>query len=357
VLPIIRIFAIIIGTVLLLEADAQVEESLPSRLARIGVLVPLTGPVAAIGTEIKQAVQLADEDYDLEGNVSFIFEDDQFSPKQAVNALEKLVSSDTIDSIITFSGSVSLAVSGIAERRELPMIAITPLQSVSAGRRYVYTLSLSTAEIIRLIAAKVQAGEYKTVAIISTTQDAIVKMKEELRLALVTPFSLEIEVAPQEVDLRTIVDKVLRRSPDVILNFLLPPQLAIFSRAIHERGYKGAIVGPPPLYNPSEISGAHGGLTGAIVTFPHLPAENFFLERYRERFGYSCSPEAMYAYDAAMTLIKAARTPSTANFLMRTFEIEGISGRYRRNVDRHFDVPGALVSITPSGGVSSIYRP
>ena len=62
---------------------------------KIGVIAPLTGPVASWGTDTQRALTLANESFGA-GRFEFIFEDGQCLGKEAATAAQKLVSVDKV---------------------------------------------------------------------------------------------------------------------------------------------------------------------------------------------------------------------------------------------------------------------
>jgi ABC-type branched-subunit amino acid transport system substrate-binding protein len=70
---------------------AAAEEAPP---LRIGVITPLTGQLATIGTAVRNGIELARrEQPELVNGVGFAYEDDQADPKQSIDAYLKHLSS------------------------------------------------------------------------------------------------------------------------------------------------------------------------------------------------------------------------------------------------------------------------
>ncbi|MDP6294240.1 MAG: ABC transporter substrate-binding protein, partial [Candidatus Woesearchaeota archaeon] len=70
---------------------------------KIGVIVPLIGPFAPLGTEFQRGVQLAFEEATSQGlSVKVLYEDDiRITPSAVVAAGNKLINVDTVDVGIT----------------------------------------------------------------------------------------------------------------------------------------------------------------------------------------------------------------------------------------------------------------
>jgi len=73
-------------------------------IVRIGVVAPLSGPVAAQGRYLKQGFELAAEDLNAKGGIlgrkiELVFGDDQTKPDVAISLIERLITVDKVDFI------------------------------------------------------------------------------------------------------------------------------------------------------------------------------------------------------------------------------------------------------------------
>lgn len=318
---------------------------------KVGVISALSGPVADTGNSVRQAIQLADEQKDTKNNVEFIFEDDQFSAKLAVSAAEKLITQEKVSALITFSGTVSLAVSAIAERRGVPMIAITPLTKVSAGKKYVLTIFVPTHIQNQLLSHAMERGKLTRAAVVTTQQDALLGIRDAFLAASGDRVIWQQEIPPGDTSLNAVVTKLLAQKPDVVYALTLPPQTSHLAKLLREQRYNGALIGGPPMSNPSEIKAANGALTGAILPGPQRASALEILRSYTARFGTPCVSEGLYGYDAATLLISLASGPSFHEAFVALNVAEGMSGKYTISPERLIEIPGELLTITGSGDV------
>lgn len=112
----------------------------------IGVIVPLSGPVAIWGQDAKQAVEFFQKEYEagqrvLGGRpVKFVFADDGSKPEEAAAAANKLISHDQVDLIMgTVLSGTALAVRDVTERQgTLFMVLIAKHPDITkAGQKHV----------------------------------------------------------------------------------------------------------------------------------------------------------------------------------------------------------------------------
>jgi ABC-type branched-subunit amino acid transport system substrate-binding protein len=59
---------------------------------KVGVIVPLTGSVATVGSAIKNGIELARHEHpEILGDLLFVYEDDGYEPKRDITAFNKLM--------------------------------------------------------------------------------------------------------------------------------------------------------------------------------------------------------------------------------------------------------------------------
>jgi|GEM_PF-4687450 len=324
----------------------------PRRRLRVGVIAGLTGLAAPAGVSVKRGIEMADASVDTDDHVEFIFEDDGFQAKNAVSAAQKLIAEGGIDALITFSGSTSLAVSTVAEARGVPMIAITPLTSVSSAKSFVSTVYVPHQSSIEILKNAIKGHrDGGRVVMLTSTQDALLQIRQQLRAALGTQLVFDEELQPGDIDLLSTVTRLLAFKPDVVVNLTLPPQTALVGKILRDRRYVGGHFGAPPMYNMSEIKAASGALTGAQLVGPRIDQSTPFLRDYKARFGEECLPEGIFGFDAATWVIAAGQSGQGLETLRHSTSQRGLAGIYPKNGDNQYEVPGELKVITSAGEV------
>lgn len=94
---------------------------------KLGALIPLTGPLAATGQDMKEGYELAREQINAAGGVKgamveVIYEDDKGDPATAVASWEKLVNSEKVEVMMGgLSSTISLALVEPAKKAGVPM--------------------------------------------------------------------------------------------------------------------------------------------------------------------------------------------------------------------------------------------
>ncbi|MFN4894157.1 MAG: ABC transporter substrate-binding protein [Pseudomonadota bacterium] len=335
-----------------LVAPSQSQSEPPQRI-KVGVIVGLTGIAASNGNDLVNGISLADANSDVSNLVEFIIQDDNFQPKHTVSAAQKLISEDKVAALITFSGSTSLAASTITESRGIAHVAITPLTRVSANKRFVRTVFVPNETAIALLKEAISGFTHGRIAIITSTQDALLEIREEIRASCGTKVVFDEELQPGNVDLLSTVTRLLTSKPDLVVNLTLPPQISLVARILRDHHFTGKQVGAPPMYNLSEIKAATGALTGAYLTGPRIAAGSPFLADYKARFNTPPLPEAILGYDVASWMIEAAKDARGLSSLLSARTQTGLAGEYRMSSENQFEVPGELKVVTADGGVKA----
>ena len=320
---------------------------------KVGVISALSGPVAEAGTSVKNGVLLADSLKDSQDRVEFIFEDDQFSAKNAVAAAEKLISREGVSALITFSGTVSLPVAHLAERRKIPMIAVTSFSKVSVAKQFVYTIFVPISQQNTLLARAIDSKGLSRAAVVTSQQDTMLELRNAFLATHGNKVVFQEEIAPGETSLHSIATRILAHKPDVVYQLTLPPQTSHLAKLLREQGFRGVIVGGPPMFNPIEFAASRGGLKGALFPGPQRNLAGEIFTRYSERFHQPCMSEGLYAFEAASLLISLAGTPSLKEAFETSKRFEGTYGVYPISSERLIEVPGELLEFTELGDAAS----
>lgn len=105
---------------------------------KIGFMGPLSGSEARYGESIKRGVELAKKEVGIK-NLKILYEDSKCDGKEAVNAINKLISSDKVSVIIgEVCSGVTLAVAPIAEQQKVAMISPASTSSKMSEFPYLF---------------------------------------------------------------------------------------------------------------------------------------------------------------------------------------------------------------------------
>ena len=95
-------------------------------IVKVGVILPLTGPVAEPGTKVLNGIRLAIDRYNqISGNkIKLIIEDSRSDPKSGVSAAQKLIHVDDVKIILgDLMSSVAMAIAPLAQKNKVILFA------------------------------------------------------------------------------------------------------------------------------------------------------------------------------------------------------------------------------------------
>lgn len=342
-----RLFLLLAAVPLLCASLADAEAN--PHPVKIGVVCPLSGPLAVVGQTVKNSVAMADQEFDISSKVEFIIEDDQFIPKNTVTAVQKLIEIDKVSGLITFGSTTSLSVADMAQQHKIPLVAIAMSEKLTENRNFVFRHVTEPVTQIALIAREMRKRAYKTIGIVAASQDATLALRDALVIEAPAKIIVNEEVLPSEADLKALASKIRVKNPDAVFLSVLPPQLSILSRELRRSGYQGQFFSGIQGQNKHEIEVSNGALAGLIFASPDDRNAKNFYELYFKMFGQHAVPDAAEAYDVATLFIRAADSEEIRSSLAGTLNFSGIFGVYSASPKRTFALAGVLKHVNSEG--------
>ena len=330
-------------------SDSKKPPAKAPSIRKVGVIAPLTGTTASFGVTVQNSVLLAEQKYHSEGIVQFLFEDDQLQPKNTVAAANKLLTEDKVDALIVFGSPTALAVNSIAEQAEKPMIALSIVDKVVEGKKFVMKHWVPARVENALITKEVARLGYKKIAVVTTQNDAMLSLRDAFRDSHVVSLVLDEEFPRDITDFRTIASKIRSLEPDAVYSLLWAPQPGIFARQLREKGYTGPIFGAHNLEDGNERIVSQGALTGAwFVTGDDRGAREYFRE-YQIKFHSSPTAGGVNAFDVAKMFIDTAKAKDLNAALHELKDFQGANGTYSATPQNDFEISAILKRIGKDG--------
>ena len=309
---------------------------------KIGVILPLSGPVSALGEAAKDSINLALSTLSPadKKNIEIVYGDDQFDPKQTVSVAQKLIDTDSVKALIVYSSPSSVAASYIAEKNSIPMIGLGNSTEINTGKQWVMRYMLGPLEQAQAIESLLLKGKFTKVALVwnqsdgpKSVHDQLVKILPEQGYTIVADES----VTKAENDFKTSILKIKAVKPEVVVAYI-SPQIGVFGKQAKDLGLNVPIVSGPPMEQVSQLTVAQGGLDNQLFVGNDNVA---FTDAFHAKFNMYPSIAGDYAYDALIQFIQAAnQTDKSGTAIMQSLRksFTGVSGEYIYNNDGSFNV-------------------
>jgi len=282
-----------------------------NEIIKIGILAPLSGPVARFGEWTVRGAQVALKEINHRGGVlgkslEIVVEDDQCNSSKAVSAVNKLQDIDDINILISYCALVSPAITPIAKDRSVifaPTFKIKKLENVSSSH-YIAMQPSTDFEISRLF-KYLKDQNVKDIGMFYTTNDFWTSYRDsfvasaennDMNISIIEPVDFK------QNDFRTQLSKMKGRRPDVIFGGLNPGPLGNMMRQKDELLIDIPVVGIWGTQAPDLINTGGSAVNGIVYTYYYEDGFTKRNERYMESYTarYNEEPELISAstYDA-----------------------------------------------------------
>jgi branched-chain amino acid transport system substrate-binding protein len=304
------------------------------KVAKIGVIAPLSGELSALGLGIKNSVDLAikqaNEDNAIPGwTLELAAEDDQASPEVGKNAATKLAADDEVVAVVgTLNSSVSQSVQPVLNSAGI--LQISPANTndtLTKGADFAsnperpfdnYFRVCTTDSIQGPFAARYIFNELKLKKV------ATVHDKKTYGQGLVDAFTGEFTklggtivssqtINPDDKDFGAVISKIKPSAPQLLYYGGEYPQSGPLSQQMKAAGLNIPLMGGDGMYSGDYIKLAGSGGTGDLATSVGAPTEELetakkFVSDY-EAAAYKEAYEAYgaYSYDAGQAVVLALK--------------------------------------------------
>lgn len=317
---------------------------------KVGVSLPISGPVAAMGEAFRRGFELFEADLlENDRHVTFIFEDHRYDGKTSAGVFHKLREIDKVDFMIVFGNTSSEVCVPLAERYELPLLAVS-FEPLAKDRSFVVTFGPKAESLIKKIVEIFHRWELHNPAAVSIDIGNALKGVEQVKGALNGKLLVK-KVSNEEVDFKTLIAILRSKQVDGILLFLLPAQATTFLRQAADMKYYPRIIGGD-IFAEDDFQ-KHLDNYPAEVSFVYGSTNKTFVDRIKAHYHEtSYFYETASGYALASLLSKLARKAGDKQGLELIAELKqvnpvspAISDIRLLNDDQygaHFDVAAAL---------------
>ena len=332
---------------------------------KIGAIISVTGPTAALGVGYKSA--FATFPAEVAGkSVSYIIRDDASDASQSVSIAQRMIEEDHVDAIIGPSlTACANAVQPIANAAKVPMIVTSPLDYDPVKDPYTFSAVQPVSLMVNAVVADMVKHGVKTLAYIGFA-DGFGDQVYDATKAAADKAGIQVvaneRYARTDTSTESQVLKAMTKKPDAVMIGGSGTPGTLPDVGLHRRGYKGLIYGNHGMVSPAFLrvggSAVDGtiAVTGPVVVYDQLPDSvpsrgpaTAFMKALIDKFGADAvSPFAGYSEDAFLLLQAAipgalkAGAPGTEAFrvalrgdLEQTHDLVGTHGVYSMSATNH----------------------
>ena len=348
-----KAYTALLSLLLLVPTFVQAERPL-----KIGVIIPMSGPVAALGEPIRNAIDLArsEQEEGASARLEFIFEDSRYDSKPAIAAFNKLVGTDKVDLVYCWGTTPSIAVAPLAERNQIPLVTLSGDPAVAGGRTYVIDFLNRIEDFSAIQMDHMRSRGFKKLAVVSTEIQYLETLRDGMKSNLHSGESITVLATfPPDsgLELNTVLARLRlaldRKEYDAVGVFLGIGQLSTFYQKMGVNRISIPTFGSDFMLDEEEMEKAGAAAVGAIFATPRYTPEfsRNYIERYESStmLGYAAN-----AYDFASLLFELfagaeVNPQSSADVLSRIEQarpVQGAGGEFRfiQEDPEQFENPG-----------------
>ena len=291
---------------------------------KLGFAAPMSGPQAQYGTDMKNGATLAVEEFNAthpkiagkEVKFQLMAEDDQADPKTGTAVAQKLVDGGIKGMLGHFNSGTSIPASRVYNQAGIAQIAMaTAPEYTKQGYKTTFRMMTSDTQqgsVVGTFAVK-KLG-YKNIAIVDDRtaygQGLADEFEKAAKAAGATIVRREF-TNDKASDFKAILTQIKSKNPDAVFYGGAEGQSAPLLKQMRELGMKSTLMSGEmsktddfiKLAGPQAAEGMVASLAG--LPLEQMPGGAGYKQRYEKRFGTPVQTYSPYAYDGAMSLMKA----------------------------------------------------
>jgi len=284
----------------------------------IGVSVPLSGPVAALGAKAVNGMQIAVDEVNNSGGVNskrlkLAIEDDKCNADEGTRTVNKLLNMSNAKALVIYCGAVTGAIAPLIEGKAITLslsIRPEPLEGKYSG---LFNLAPAPQKEAEIMANHIYSKGIKKVAILyqsdffgQTYKDKFAKAFTKLGGVITMTGTLDNLAQP---DFKTDLIKARNLNSEAIFSSFNAPQYAVILKQAKELGYSPKFFSTWNIESPQLISTAGNLADGIEYTYTFAPGMNTVYEKFSQtflnQFGENPELNAANGHDSILILAQA----------------------------------------------------
>ena len=205
-------------------------------IVRIGVILPLTGANAYMGSQMQEGYEFVKEHQNPDINYKLIYFDDQQAAAKAAVGAKKLMEVDKVDALLTGTSQTAGVVADAAQNAKIIHLGISS-DNRFTEKDYNYTMAPNAIDESSVLLNYMHRQGYQKIAMISANetfadlvQENINKLAKEYNMQIV----FDEKINTGATDYRLLLHKAEQTNPDIYLLQSWPPEIDILTKQLLE---------------------------------------------------------------------------------------------------------------------------
>jgi branched-chain amino acid transport system substrate-binding protein len=332
---------------------------------KVGILQPLTGPLASFGQKTLDGIKLVHQKYNKLPNgdtIKLVIVDNQFDKIQTVNGYKRLVSGENVVAVEgPLASSMALAVKRLADNTKTPTVTqIATNPRVTEGSKYI-TRACFTDDFQGTVAAKYALKHHLNTAVV------VFDMKQDYSVGLAKAFMKAYKKGGGKIlktlyintgdkDFNAQVAQIKRLHPQFIYTPIYAPEEGLFLRQLRAAGVKAPVMGGDGIADPALLKKLAGKAANGVMYTDHFdpakaptPLAKEFIKDFKATYHRLPSAFAATGADGYLLIynaIKKCDTPANSKNLSQ-FKI-CVNNAIRHT--KHLEAVTGYLTINPKTG-------
>jgi branched-chain amino acid transport system substrate-binding protein len=339
-----------------------------SKTVKIGAIQPISGGVSEFGTQTRDAMQIAVDEYNKQGGVlgkqiELIVEDDENNPDKTVNAFNKLVTKDKVVGILGgLTSKVTLAITSLAQNKGIPLLTptATNVSVTDAGDcifRACFLDDFQGNVMAKFATATLKAK--KAALLYDFSNDYSKGLAQSFKDNFVKYGGQNVaeeSYNANETDFSAQLTKIKNTNPDVLFLPDYYNTVGLIGKQAKNMGIKAVMMGGDGWDSVDTDKDAATALEGSYFSNHYSPNSQdpnvkAFVDSFKAKNGKTPNALAALGYDAVKIMVEAIKSanstdPAKIKEALKKTDVQFVTGKITFNEKRNPMKPAYIIKVT-----------
>lgn len=333
-----------------------------AEVIKIGAILPLTGPIAWLGTNIKTGVNLALEEINATRGesgrkVEVVFEDSKGKPNEAVTLVNKAIAVDNVDFLMVLGTGPVNAILPIVEKSNKLLFGFTIHPGITKKSENLFRVYISGDQEWPLLAKYINESGFTKIGILHINAEYGIDSKEILQNNLCDSVKI-LYAEPYEIgqsDFRSILSRVKDKKVEAIVLMGYGKEYLPMLKQMREMKIDAKVLGNIDFVY--DFVRKDPLAEGAVFVAPSFSFGELtqkgegFVKSFRAKYNREPAWDEAYGYDTimlisrAVSFAKSIETTKVKNAILQMKSFKGASGELVIDKDGDTKTPMAIATL------------